>query len=82
MGKSFYNLNLGPINGPSEPGRLSSLVRGTQGGGRGFGDRADCTSAAAWHGSASHQPMPARLPASPGLHSFAGNEDVGDPRQV
>lgn len=43
-------------------GTCPALARETQGGGRGFGNSAGYTSAATWHGPASHRCQPASPP--------------------
>lgn len=82
MGKSFCNPNLGLVHRDARPVRLS--VQPRPGGLRVAAESLKtnrlhlCLRLARPH----QPPMPARLLASPGVHSFAGNEDVGDPRQV
>lgn len=81
MGKRFNNLNLSPVNRHRGPGRLSGSSMGGSGWWQGHwklsGPYFCCCLARL------HQPQrPVLQPASPGPHSSARNEDVGDPRQV
>lgn len=81
MGKRFYNLNLSPVNRHRGPGHLSSSSTG----GSGWWQRRWKLSGPylCRHLARLHQPQrPVLQPASPGPHSSARNEDVGDPRQV
>lgn len=82
VGKSFCNPNLGLVHGDARPGRPS--VQPRLGGLRVAAESLKTNRLQLCHHLAQPRqpPMPARLLASPGVHSFAGNEDVGDPRQV